>query len=526
MLRLEKNAVADAMGRCAVIAASIANQQRIVLESARQVMEGTAAAPPVRALDAKEAASVFGEISKTNPYFAGMTLVGRDGSIVASSEAGRDAAALDDIAARAEWSGAFIVGSFSSARAEGALTAAVPVRGAGAAASGALVADLDIRGYASYLSFAGIPDEASVAICDRDKRLLYRYPAAPPGAIGRTGSLLGAGESFAGVEPIDADGDGAADAYVAAEIPRAAALAQLYAAARGDAVIVAMAALLSLAAALAAARLSIVSRVAALAAKARRYEGGDLRPGVPGSGRRAWGDELGELASAMDSMALAIRSREESRDSAEGEMRKAVEEREVLLREVNHRVYNNFQLMLSLMRLQAFAAPDEPATDFLRSSESRILAMALVHEKLYRSERLAGIDVSDYLESALTRLRQGHPELPGAVRFELESERIYLDIAKAIPFGLVANELVANCIEHAFAGRASGLVAVALRSGEDGRAVLEVKDDGSGMIPRGSCRGIGLQLARSLSEQLGGSLEISSPESGGTRAVLAFPLSA
>jgi two-component sensor histidine kinase len=544
ILRLERGALSEAVGQCGVIAASIAGQQRIVLESARQVLSGTAEAPPVRDLDADEVDRVLSSLEETNPYFAGMALVDARGAVVASSFAWREDEELNILAAEARARGRFVVGSFSGSASRASLAAAAPVGTGTGRWSGALVARLDMRGGAGRMSFAGIPEWTTVSILDRSSRLLYRYPPSSAEPLGRKAegpiaaaleggggtpgddARIGGEGSVVGASSIDADEDGVADVYVAAASPRSAALARLRAAARWDALVVAAAAILSLATALAAAGRSIVSRVAALDDAARRYERGDLaaRETLAGAGRG--GDELDRLASAMASMAGAILSREKAREAIELDLRKAVAEREVILREVHHRVYNNFQLVLSLMRIGASAAPEASAAEVMRASERRILAMALVHEKLYQSGRLARIDVSDYLESALARLRHERSELPAAVRLDLEAERVFLDISKAIPFGLAASELVSNCLEHAFAGRDRGSVRIGLRTEADGLAVLEVRDDGSGMDSGDGRRGLGLQLARSLSEQLGGRLEIESPDSGGTRAILSFPLSA
>lgn len=542
ILRLERGALSEAVGQCGVIAASIAGQQRIVLESARQVLRGTAEAPPVRDFDADEVDRVLSSLEETNPYFAGMALVDAGGVVVASSFAWREDSELSALAAEARARGRFVVGSFSGSASRATLAAAAPV-GTGRR-SGALVARLDMRGGAGRMSFAGIPEWTAVSILDRSARLLYRYPpsssdplgrkaegplaAALGNGVGRPGDdpRIGGDDSVVGASSIDADEDGAADVYVAAASPRSMALARLREAARWDALVVAAAAILSLATALAAAGRSIVSRVAALDDAARRYERGDLAAREIGGGAGCGGDELDRLASAMASMAGAILSRERAREAIELDLRKAVAEREVILREVHHRVYNNFQLVLSLMRIGASAAPEASAAEVMRASERRILAMALVHEKLYQSGLLARIDVSDYLESALARLRHEHSELPAAVRLDLEAESVFLDISKAIPFGIAASELVSNCLEHAFEGRDRGAVRVGLRAEADGLAVLEVRDDGSGVDSGDGRRGIGLQLARSLSEQLGGRLEIESPETGGTRAILSFPLSA
>lgn len=218
-----------------------------------------------------------------------------------------------------------------------------------------------------------------------------------------------------------------------------------------------------------------------------------------------------------------------ARKRSEEVMRASLEEKTVLLREVHHRVKNNLQIVSSLLNLHA-ARVDNPA--LLRSLEdtrSRVRSMALLHEALYRSDNLARLDVTGYIETLCVHLfRASGPDIVSRVFLERRLAPVRLTVDQAVPCGLIVNELVSNALKHAFAGGRSGRVTVTLRPEEPGQVLLTVEDNGAGLpagreeAPR---RTLGLQLARGLAGQLGGVLESEArggPE-GGALFRLVFP---
>ncbi len=194
-----------------------------------------------------------------------------------------------------------------------------------------------------------------------------------------------------------------------------------------------------------------------------------------------------------------------ARKRAEEELRRSLGEKEVLLKEVHHRVKNNLQIISSLLNLQGEELEDADAARRFRESQNRIRSMALIHELLYRSDDLSGIDFAEYVERLVQHIVNSYGPQAHRVESRLEIEARPLSLDCAIPCGLIVTELVANAIEHAFPDGA-GTVSVRFRS-DDGRRHLEVRDDGVGLPPEldpEQAATLGLRLVTALARQLGG----------------------
>lgn len=201
------------------------------------------------------------------------------------------------------------------------------------------------------------------------------------------------------------------------------------------------------------------------------------------------------------------------RKQAEDQLKASLREKEVLLKENHHRVKNNLQIISSLLKLQAVHVKDSHTRDALRESQSRIRAMALVHEKLYQAEEFDRIDSPDYIRSLVNFLSRSYQGSENMVEMLLDVENIPLSISLAIPLGLIIQELVTNCFKYAFPDSHPGHIWIELRSSEDntGNVVLIVRDDGVGLPNNFDIRHtetLGMELVRSLVNQLGGSIEI------------------
>lgn len=196
------------------------------------------------------------------------------------------------------------------------------------------------------------------------------------------------------------------------------------------------------------------------------------------------------------------------RKAVEGRLRDSLEEKSVLLREVHHRVKNNMQVIISLLRMQARHLEDEALLGVLAEIGGRVRSMALVHEKLYRTEGLNRIDFADYVRSLAEGVFAERGERGFAVRFALEP--VELSIESAVPCGLVLNELLSNVVKHVVP--AAGEVRIGLRRLADGRCELSVADDGPGLPPGLDWRDVstlGLHLVVNMVErQLHGSIEL------------------
>lgn len=209
--------------------------------------------------------------------------------------------------------------------------------------------------------------------------------------------------------------------------------------------------------------------------------------------------------------------------NSEQQLRKSLLEKEVLLKEVHHRVKNNLQIISSLLFLQKENISDPAIQDSFEESRNRIASMALIHEELYRSGDLARVDLKEYLERLAPKVVQS---LRGSksIGFALNLAECRVSVDKAIPFGLAINELLTNAVKHGFAQRDAGNIRVSMTC-EDGLIRAVVEDDGAG-LPEGfhpdSVRTLGMQLVVQLIRQLRGALTFgSSPQ--GTVFRLSFP---
>jgi two-component system, sensor histidine kinase PdtaS len=209
------------------------------------------------------------------------------------------------------------------------------------------------------------------------------------------------------------------------------------------------------------------------------------------------------------------------RMQAAAQMQASLQEKEVLLREVHHRVKNNLQVIASLLNLQADLIPDEHTRGLLFDTQARVRSMALIHDKFSRSTSLSQINLGDYLRELVAELFRAYR--PPSVEYDLDAEPISVNIDTAIPCGLIASELISNCLKHAFPEGRSGRVRVTLETVSPSVYALVVQDDGVG-VPENfaEIRGesLGLQLIDTLARQLGTSLQVD--QEGGSTFRLRF----
>ena len=203
------------------------------------------------------------------------------------------------------------------------------------------------------------------------------------------------------------------------------------------------------------------------------------------------------------------------------ERKLAEEHRKLLLKELNHRVANSFQLAVSLLQLHANRAADAGVKDQLETVQHRLVAIAAAHANLYDDGELRSLDAGRYIEELCRRLREGWTA-DGSVTLDVSAEPCELATERAIPLGLILNELVTNAAKYAFEGRERGRIAV--RFGRTaGGCRLSVADDGKGLPETGPERhgGLGMGLVKALVRQVGGSLAIDNQ--AGARFVIDLP---
>ena len=211
------------------------------------------------------------------------------------------------------------------------------------------------------------------------------------------------------------------------------------------------------------------------------------------------------------------------RKQAEEQLNASLKEKEALLSEIHHRVKNNLQVISSLLRLQERDIEDEKYSEMFQDSRNRIRSMALIHEKLYRSENFANIDFAEYIKSLTSDLFRAYKGT-GRIAFKMDIEEdVSLSIDTAIPCGLIINELVSNSLKHAFPEGREGEIGISIRSIED-ELELVVSDNGVGMPQNLDIRkteSLGLHLVSILAEgQLHG--EINLDRSEGTLFTIKF----
>jgi len=260
------------------------------------------------------------------------------------------------------------------------------------------------------------------------------------------------------------------------------------------------------------------------------------------------GDEIGILADSFNRMTKELkRSRDKIEDysrtleqkveertkelqqevnerkRAEEQIKISLKEKEVLLKEIHHRVKNNLQIISSLLYLQSKNIKDQEALGIFRDSQNRVKSMALIHEKLYRSEDLARIDFAEYVRSLTNSLFGSYGVNSDAIKLKVNVDDFSLGLDTAIPCGLVINELVSNSFKYAFPDGRGGEIRIDLHTDNDGRLALIVSDNGVG-LPEGldfrNTGSLGLQLVNTLVNQLDGTVELD--RSGGTEFKIIF----
>ena len=210
------------------------------------------------------------------------------------------------------------------------------------------------------------------------------------------------------------------------------------------------------------------------------------------------------------------------RKKVEKQLGKSLKEKEVLLREVHHRVKNNMQVISSLLNLQAAQVKEPRFEGMVRDMQDRVRSMALIHEKLYQSRDLAEIDFQQYVENLTAYLLRSYEDASGGVALELDVEAVPMGIDVALPCGLIINELLSNALKHGFNDRRTGSIRVAFHA-HNGLYELIVSDNGVGFpdsVDYRTTSTLGLQLVTALVEQLEGELEFDSGD--GTAFTITF----
>ena len=207
----------------------------------------------------------------------------------------------------------------------------------------------------------------------------------------------------------------------------------------------------------------------------------------------------------------------------ENALKNSLKEKDVLIREIHHRVKNNLQIIHSLISLQQRGLKDEEAIKNFNETKTRVLVMARVHEMLYGSDNLAEINFRKYLESMAKELVSGS-DIANKVNLKYDIQEVFLHIEIAVPCGLIVNELITNSLKYAFHKLEKGEITLKFyMSGNNAELILE--DNGTGLpdyVDLSNPTGFGLKLVSILTEQLDGTVQVN--KNKGTKFIITFPL--
>lgn len=213
------------------------------------------------------------------------------------------------------------------------------------------------------------------------------------------------------------------------------------------------------------------------------------------------------------------------RKHMEEQIREALEEKGLLLREIHHRVKNNLQIIISLFNLQTSYVTDDNAYKALKEGQDRIKSMALIHERFYQTDGLSRIDFDDYIKRLAENLMQSFRLNASKVSLVIHAEKISLDIDTAVPCGLIINEIVSNSLKHAFKGDRKGEILIELKQTEPDKFLLIIGDNGVGM-PEGftleTSDSLGIQLIQALTDQLEGKMLVENEPGNGVKYIINF----
>lgn len=239
-------------------------------------------------------------------------------------------------------------------------------------------------------------------------------------------------------------------------------------------------------------------------------------------GERKRAEEI--LQSANDGLERRVEERTIELSRSNASLTALLGEKDVLLKEIHHRVKNNLQIISSLLNLQSGNIKDPKTLQLFMETRYRVRSMALIHEKLYQSHDLSRIDFADYLKTLTSGLAGSFAGASSAVRISLDVEQIMLAVDAAVPCGLIVNELVTNCFKYAFTGGRGGEIHVRMERAGGSQFRLSVTDDGVGFPKDVNFReteSLGMQLITTLTEQLDGNIEMTN--GAGTRFAITFP---
>jgi len=233
---------------------------------------------------------------------------------------------------------------------------------------------------------------------------------------------------------------------------------------------------------------------------------------------------VAERTRELESVNATLVDEIRQRSLAEEQLKASVLEKEILIKEIHHRVKNNLQIIISLLYFQARKTEDPSLVSALVDSQTRVKSMALVHEKLYQSGNLSSIDFNGYLQNLVSNLMISYDIDQSRIRVTIDAHNLPLTINMAIPLGLIMNELVSNAMKYAFPDGQKGELAITGSVGDD-QIIVKVRDNGRGIPEQFDWRNadsLGLHLVQMLTRQLKGTIDL--VRDNGTEFILKVPI--
>lgn len=533
---MEEQAAAEALRQ----AAAFGDIQTRITESTRQMLAVLAALPAFRDRNAEIAERILKAVHEENPEYLNLSLTDEAGRVTASSLLARGT----NLSNRPHVRRAFSSGRFSTGeyllglvQSEPSFSYSLPLLDGAGRPYGTINTLYKLSSYAILFKDYALDPEAFLGIVDRNGIRIFFYPPKDTNPIGKpvkaevwrriqegddSGTFLDVSSDgvvrFYGYRRLRLEGDPAPYITVVYAVPRDKILAVSRSITYRNLLAMAGAAVLALALAWILSEILFGRRLSRIGSAVDRIRGGDL-----GARVRLEGDssDLGRISAALDGMAESVQRRDAEKEEEALRLSRLLDEKSVLLKEIHHRVKNNLQMTLSLIRLQEGAGSEDGEAS-LKGLESRISAMSMVHEMLYGSENLTDIDLGEYCGRLLDLLKSSYAG-KNPLQVSLTCETVRCPLESAIPFGLITAELVTNAFKHA-SGRGPAAVSVVLAH-KDGTACLTVSDNGPGLPPGfdpAGSRRLGLQLVLALTSQLKGTLAWEND--GGARFRVDFPL--
>ncbi len=459
------------------LARSAAFQQERVVENAHQLLATLSQFPQVREFKAQESAAMFGLLVHYNPYYQNIILTDLDGYVRASAapvltvNVSTSKYFRDVIGKQAFSIGEYVRSVYAN---KAVIHYAYPVFDAGNRLRGVLAIAFDLMQYGQLFSEVKLPVGSALALTDWKGTRLYRFPHAEkyeglpdlPEMIEKlSGSESEGAFTAAGVDGVVrcygfsrlARGDDKPYLYIRVGIPRDVTLADAKWVLIRNIVLLVLVLAFSLGATWLISYHLIMKKMNMLVKEANELMRGNLhaRAGIAHDHT-----EFGLLACALDKMATALEKRIMESEYAKAAISASLKEKEVLLKEVHHRVKNNLQIISSLMSLQTRRIQDPVVLDVFRVSQARVRSIALVHEKLYQSSSFVEINFLDYVNSLAVGLSRSLGITEGPVSLSMDIPGTQVSLTMAVPCGLIINELISNALKHAFPGGKGGEVFV------------------------------------------------------------------